>query len=119
MTSSDYNLKDVDNSEQKIWTSLNTSERRGKYFFDKYCVVCHGKYGKGDGFNSYNLLPKPIDLSDSLYLAANTNSFLYQMIALGGRGVNRSSQMPAYRYTLKENEIHNIIGYIRSLKKVH
>lgn len=104
-------------TEINIWKDLNNSERRGKLLFDQYCIICHGKTGEGDGFNSYNLKPKLQNLRDSTYINAISDSFLNQIISLGGRGVNKSSQMPSYRYILNENEIKSIVKYIRKLNK--
>lgn len=98
------------------WKELNYSERQGKFLFDKYCTVCHGKRGEGDGFNSYNLNPKPKNLQDSIYINKVSDTFLNQIISSGGKGVNMSSQMPYYKYLLDETEIKNIISYIRKLK---
>ena len=99
-----------------IWKTLNYSERQGKHIFDKYCVICHGKRGEGDGFNSYNLNPRPQNLQDSIYIKKVSDVFLYQIISSGGSVVNKSSQMPYYKYLLDETEIKNIISYIRKLK---
>ena len=101
-----------------IWKTLNYSERQGKYLFDKYCTVCHGIKGEGDGFNSYNLNPKPQNLQDSLYINKVSDVFLNQIISSGGSGVNRSSQMPYYKFLLDETEIENIISYIRKLNTI-
>lgn len=101
-----------------LWKTLNYSERQGKYLFDKYCTVCHGKRGEGDGFNSYNLNPKPQNLQDSLYINKVSDVFLNQIISSGGNGVNRSSQMPYYKYIMDETEIENIISYIRKLNTI-
>jgi len=98
-----------------IWKTLNYSERQGKYLFEKYCSVCHGVRGEGDGFNSYNLNPKPQNLQDGLYINKVSDIFLNQIISSGGNGVNRSSQMPYYKYILDEIEINSIISYIRKL----
>lgn len=101
-----------------IWKTLNYSERQGKYLFDKYCTICHGNRGEGDGFNSYNLNPKPQNLQDSIYIKKVSDIFLNQIISSGGRGVNKSSQMPYYKYLLDETKIKNIISYIRKLKVI-
>ena len=40
---------------------LTYEERQGSVLYAKYCAVCHGKEGKGDGFNavSYTHLTLP------------------------------------------------------------
>jgi mono/diheme cytochrome c family protein len=73
---------------------LTYEERQGKVLFMKYCSVCHGVEGKGDGFNAFNLDPRPRDLSDKQYMSAFAEERLYQTIDLGGRGMNKSPSMP-------------------------
>ena len=53
----------------------------------KYCAVCHGKEGKGDGFNAFNLDPRRRDFSDSAYMAALSDDQIVQTITGGGRSV--------------------------------
>lgn len=104
-----------DSSEQMdIWTKYSYSERRGKILYDVYCVKCHGANGEGDGFNSYNLDPRPHSLADSAYVSMLSDGTLEQFISFGGRGVNRSVLMPAYNYTLSKEEISYLVKFIRT-----
>ncbi|MEE9170069.1 MAG: c-type cytochrome [bacterium] len=41
------------------------AERKGKHLYAHYCAVCHGASGEGDGFNAFNLDPRPRNLADS------------------------------------------------------
>jgi len=96
------------------WLKYSFAERQGKQLFEHYCAVCHGAQGVGDGFNSYNLDPKPHSLADSAYVAALSDATLAQVIALGGRGVNKSVLMPAYQQTLNQDQISYLVAYIRT-----
>jgi mono/diheme cytochrome c family protein len=93
--------------------SMSYSERSGKSLFDKYCVVCHGQEGFGDGFNSFNLEPRPRNLADSIYISTLSDARLSEMIAEGGRGTGKSVLMPAYGFTLSAFEIEDLVNYIR------
>jgi mono/diheme cytochrome c family protein len=93
---------------------LTYEQGQGKYLYDKECAVCHGDKGGGDGFNAYNLDPKPQNLADSAYAAALTDASLEQIIAQGGRGVNKSVLMPAYRWTLNRRQISYLVAYLRT-----
>jgi cytochrome c oxidase cbb3-type subunit 3 len=95
--------------------TLSYEERQGMQVFMKFCAVCHGKEGKGDGFNSYNLDPKPRDLTDSTYMKALSNSRLTETIVEGGRGVNKSPLMPSWGATLSKDEIQYLLHYVRTL----
>lgn len=100
-----------------IWTAYTVAERRGKRLYDKYCAVCHGVTGEGDGFNAYNLNPQPNSFADSAYVSALTDAALGEIIARGGRGVNRSVLMPAYQATLSPDQIQYLIRYIRTFSR--
>jgi hypothetical protein len=94
------------------WLRYNYTERLGKQLYEQYCVVCHGNNGEGDGFNAYNLNPKPHSLADSTYMKALSGESLSQTISFGGKGVNKSVLMPAYQNTLDKMQISSLVGYI-------
>ena len=93
---------------------LTYEQTQGKYVFAKYCAVCHGTEGKADGFNTYNLDPKPHDLTDSGYLSAFPDERLIQTVTYGGVSVNKTPLMPAWGWTLKKDEIAYVVSYLRT-----
>ncbi|MFA5805450.1 MAG: cytochrome c [Melioribacteraceae bacterium] len=103
--------------EENIWTRYNFDQRDGKRLFEHYCSVCHGVGGAGDGFNSYNLNPKPNSFRDSVYMSNLSDPNLQQIITLGGQSMNKSTLMPAYSHTLSEIQIERLIKFIRTLVK--
>ncbi len=94
------------------WVKYSYIERQGKRVFDQYCIICHGESGEGDGFNAYNLNPRPHSLADSAYMSSFSGEILIEIIAFGGKGVNKSILMPAYQYTLSKTQISNVRAYI-------
>lgn len=94
---------------------LTYEQRKGQRLFIRYCAVCHGAEGAGDGFNAWNLDPKPRDLSDGPFQQAVSDDWLAEVIAQGGRGVSRSPLMPAWGHTLTEGQIREVISFIRTL----
>jgi cytochrome c553 len=96
------------------WIRYTYMERQGKQLFEQYCVVCHGQSGEGDGFNAYNLTPRPHSLSDSTYMKALSSETLAETISFGGKGVNKSVLMPAYQNTLSKTQISNVVVYIET-----
>jgi mono/diheme cytochrome c family protein len=94
---------------------LSYEQRQGKYIFMKYCAVCHGEQGKGNGFNAFNLNPKPKSFTDSNYISTYSNVRLSEVINKGGRGVNKSQMMPSYKGTLNKDEIEYVTQYVRFL----
>jgi mono/diheme cytochrome c family protein len=110
-------LRTIDTSRIASFTPsrLSYEERQGRDLFMKYCSVCHGAQGKGDGFNSFNLDPKPRNLADGVYMNTLLDERIAQTIREGGRGVNRSSLMPSWGERLSKNEILNLVAFVRTL----
>ena len=81
------------------------------------CLSCHGETGGGDGFNAFNLDPRPRDISDPVFQKKKTDAELADAIQRGGAGVGLSALMPPWGKTLSRAEIEQIVLYIRSLKK--
>jgi mono/diheme cytochrome c family protein len=95
---------------------VSYEEQQGAFLYHRYCAVCHGHEGKGDGFNAFNLDPRPRDLSDSTYMRALSDDQIVQTISGGGRSVNKSPLMPAYGWTLNRQQIRDLSSYVATFK---
>jgi mono/diheme cytochrome c family protein len=93
---------------------LSYEQRQGKNIYSKYCTVCHGDDGKGDGFNAFNLDPKPRDFTDEKIMNSINDERLYRTISGGGRSVNKSPLMPSWGGRLQNDEINYLVTYVRS-----
>jgi mono/diheme cytochrome c family protein len=93
---------------------MTYEQRQGKYVYSRYCAVCHGNEGKADGFNTFNLDPKPRDLTEQHYLSEFSDARLIQIIRDGGRGANKSPSMPPYGWTLGKDDIAYVAAYVRT-----
>lgn len=82
---------------------------RGKQLFEKDCAVCHGAQGRGDGVAAAALPRRPDDLSR----IAPPPIFPDGVVAY--RIINGVKMMPAFKSTLSENEIWDLLNFIRSL----
>ncbi len=89
----------------------------GKALFTKYCGSCHGANGKGDTPVAAALNPKPKDLTDKKYMAGLKDDYLFNLIQKGGAAVGKSPLIPAFGAQLKEQEIRDVIAFVRSLAK--
>lgn len=96
---------------------LSYELRLGKQVFQHYCQTCHGETGAGDGFNAFNVDPHPWDLSDPAFQKAKTDADLTDTIRRGGLGVGLSPMMPPWGKTLKPDQIDQVVGYLRTLKR--
>jgi len=101
-------------SRQDTLRSLSYEQRLGKHLYIRYCAVCHGETGKGDGFNAYNLEPRPRDFTDVRYMNALSDAHLIETIKEGGRGVNKSPLMPSWEGRLKKDEVEYVVSYVRT-----
>jgi cytochrome c oxidase cbb3-type subunit III len=71
------------------------------------CSMCHGLDGKG-----YTAIHTP-DFTSAQWQARHTDQQLTHAIENGVKGTS----MPAWRGKLTSAQIHDLVGYIRSLKK--
>jgi mono/diheme cytochrome c family protein len=92
--------------------------RLGKGIYGHYCQTCHGETGAGDGFNAFNLDPRPRDLSDPALQKKKSDAELADTIRRGGAGVGQSVLMPPWGHTLSARQIDEVILYLRALRKL-
>jgi mono/diheme cytochrome c family protein len=95
---------------------LGYNAREGQALYRHYCLNCHGEVGKGDGFNAYNLDPRPRSLADSTFQAQHSDSDLVAAIRSGGGAVGLSTGMPPWGRTINERQISNVVEYLRTLR---
>ncbi len=88
----------------------------GKAKYDQMCIACHGASGKGDGVAASALNPKPRNLADQAYMSKKTDADLSKVIKAGGPALGLSSSMPPWGSSLSDNDISNIVAYIRTMK---
>lgn len=89
----------------------------GKAKFDQICAACHGATGKGDGAAAAALNPKPRNFQDVAYMSKRSDDQLRKVIQEGGAANGMSAVMPSWKAVLNEQDITNVIGYIRQLGK--
>ncbi len=89
----------------------------GKGVYLAYCATCHGETGAGDGFNAFNLDPRPRDLGDPAFQKSKSDENLADVVRRGGAGVGLSSLMPPWGHTLNERQIEEVVLFLRSLER--
>jgi mono/diheme cytochrome c family protein len=89
--------------------------KAGKQRYDLLCSSCHGATGKGDGPASAALTPKPQNHADGKHMNALTDKYLFDIIKGGGASVGKSPLMPPWGTQLKDQDIRNVVAYIRTL----
>jgi len=83
--------------------------------FVRFCSKCHGTEGKGDGPQADALTTKPRDFTDCARMKGLTDDTLFTAIKEGGEAVHLSKDMPAWKDGMDDDEIHDLIAYVRSL----
>ena len=89
--------------------------KAGKAKYDANCVGCHGASGKGDGPAAAALNPKPQDHTDGKVMNALSDKYLFDIIKDGGAAMKKAPFMPASGKKLSDQEISDVVAYIRSL----
>ncbi len=100
---------------QKHSTNLTREQLRGKELYQYYCALCHGRTGKGDGFNSFNMSVPPADHTDATVMSTLSDAQIHQVIKEGGSSLGRSPMMPPWGRVISDSEINTLVAYIRTL----
>jgi mono/diheme cytochrome c family protein len=103
-------------------------QRKGHELYAHYCMHCHGENGRqNEGFNWSSMPdPKPKDLSNKSEMSTFKDEEIFNTISRdmkdtspGGDKIGDDDfavpTMPTFKYTLSEEEIWAIVGYVRTL----
>jgi mono/diheme cytochrome c family protein len=108
----------TEGSETLVERELDPAQvARGKTVYEKYCLECHGVGGQGQPGDwrlrdaNGHFPPPPLD--DSAHAWHHPTAQLLEVIREGspqGQG-----KMPAWKGTLSEAEMQDVVAYIKSL----
>ena len=87
----------------------------GKAAYIKACATCHGAAGKGDGAIVKSLKPdaiKPSDFTDAKWDHGSTDGEMFVVIR---DGVSTTSMMKGQKGKLTDNDMWNLVNYLKSL----
>jgi mono/diheme cytochrome c family protein len=83
----------------------------GGRLYAEHCAVCHGASGQGDGPLAAGLAPRPGDLTQHMLPGKHTDGQVFLWIKQGFP----SSAMPAWGNRLDDQQIWQIVAYLRGL----
>ncbi len=90
--------------------SNDASLAAAKKTYEKECLTCHGKKGRGDGEKAATLDKTPQDLSLAR-VQSQTDGELFWKISEGRK------PMPANKKTLTEEQRWQLVNYVRTFEK--
>jgi mono/diheme cytochrome c family protein len=85
----------------------------GQLLFARHCAACHGERGAGDGEAAAGLNPSPADLAFAARRPMASDGYLFWTIAEGGAPVG--SAMPPFKGVLGDDQVWQVIAYLREL----
>lgn len=102
---------DAASQTNTVVTSPEVLKSAGRVYTAR-CAVCHGGDGKGDTAIGAHIYPRAADLT-STRVQSKTDGTLHWVI---GNGLPHTG-MPGWKDLLKENEIWELVSYVRQLPK--
>jgi len=84
----------------------------GKELYEAACASCHGRDGRGAPEGTRIEVPLP-DFSDCSFVTVETTGNWMALVAEGGPTLGLSSQMPSFADSLSEDQMREIIAYLR------
>ncbi len=90
---------------------VTSGAKRGEVVFKTNCILCHGikADGKGRAAKLYN--PPPANLTKS----DKNDDYKTMIITYGGQTMGRSQIMPPWGDQLSEQEITDVVAYLRTV----
>jgi cytochrome c oxidase cbb3-type subunit III len=85
--------------------------------YNTYCVQCHGLHRDGTGVNLPALSTKPRDHTDAKGMSSLPDDEIFNAIKNGGQSVNKSVLMPAWGGVLNDEQITEMVHYLRTVCK--
>jgi len=85
---------------------------KGDALYQKNCTSCHGATGMGDGEMANSLNPSPALLAYMIQMPMSVDEYMLWSISDGGAAFG--TEMPAFKDVLTQDEIWNIVTYMRA-----
>jgi len=108
--SNGWNVPPAFKSMKNPVTQNEAGVKSGQAVFTRNCLACHGKTGQGNGVKAASLRNFPGDFSRPEFQNLTDGEILYRVKT--GKG-----EMPKFEAKLTDEEIWNVIIYLRTFKK--
>jgi mono/diheme cytochrome c family protein len=89
--------------------------RQGEALYQEKCVLCHG--GAGQGWDwSKKVEQPPVPVPDlATVVPERDDAFLFSVVRDGGEAVGQTRFMPPFGFQLSDQEVWDLVAYMRSL----
>lgn len=84
---------------------------RGGVVYASYCVTCHGINADGNGRAARLYNPRPANLRTT----DKNDSYIEMIVRKGGEAIGRSPKMPPWGEELTNEQIRDVVTFIRSI----
>ena len=88
---------------------------RGHGLYAQHCASCHGSSGTGS-WRAWLFLIRPGNLADAKQMDVLSDQYLFDLIKHGGANIGKPG-MPAFGFHLKDEEVRDLVAYVRSLPR--
>jgi mono/diheme cytochrome c family protein len=90
---------------------------RGVELYRERCMLCHG--GQGEGWDWSKKVEKPpVPVPDLAQVAPErSDQYLFDVVKEGGEAVGRTRFMPPFGFQLTDEQVWDLVAYMRSLAK--
>jgi cytochrome c553 len=85
--------------------------------YSAYCARCHGENGHGDGPSVASLKITPQSFSNCMQMRKISNDTMFKAIKGGGSSVGLSGDMPNWNVDLSDDEINDLVAFVRTFCK--
>ena len=109
---SGYAVAQNDDDSSAVERFTDGDAAHGAPLYKRYCSGCHGADGRG---GAQTFMPHIQNLTQKDYIEFLPDGYLFTVIAEGGGSVGKSTMMPAWKGTLSEQDIKDVIAHIRAL----
>lgn len=85
--------------------------------YKQFCWQCHGMEANGLGLNIQDMSVQPRDHSSAKAMGGRTDEDIFKVIKEGGLAIDKSVLMPPWKDSMNDEEIHDLVKYLRKLCK--
>ena len=87
----------------------------GQRLYLAHCATCHGADGRGS-WRATIFLMRPGDLTDPGLMDRLPDQYVFDLVKDGGAMIGKPG-MPSFGYHLKDDEIREVVRYLRTLSR--